>query len=120
MRYISWHIGPVHKGANHVPKAVSDHDPLPDWVRDLNYMRSQALQPPFQSRTGSAHCEVYFVPTAQTDQCMASAHILKMHKHKYIMFQKSFERAVHKSSESGFLGGSRSKTPFFLRFKSLI
>ena len=29
--------GPVHKGMNHVPKAVSDHDSLPDWVRDLNY-----------------------------------------------------------------------------------
>ena len=36
--------GPVHNGANHIPKAVSDHDPLPDWVRDLNYVRSHALQ----------------------------------------------------------------------------
>ena len=29
------HNGPVHKGAN--------HDPLPNCVRDLNYVRSQAL-----------------------------------------------------------------------------
>ena len=33
-------IGPVHKRANHVPKAVSDHDPHPDWVCDLNYTRA--------------------------------------------------------------------------------
>ena len=52
--------GPGHKGANHVPKAVSDHDPLRDWVCDLNYVRSQALQPPSQSRTGSAHCQIIF------------------------------------------------------------
>ena len=52
--------GPVHKGTNHVPKAVSDRDPLPDWVRDLNYVCSQALQTPSQSQTGSAHCEVIF------------------------------------------------------------
>ena len=38
--------GPVHKGTNHVPKAVSDRYPLPDWVRDLNYVRSHALQTP--------------------------------------------------------------------------
>ena len=50
--------GPVHKGTNHVPKAISDRDPLPDWVRDLTYVRSQALQTPSQSRTGSVHCEV--------------------------------------------------------------
>ena len=52
--------GPVHNGANHVPKAVSDHNLLPDLVRNLIYMRSQALQPPSQSQTGSAHCEVMF------------------------------------------------------------
>ena len=54
--------GPVQKGTNRVPKAVLDRDPLPDWVRDLNYMyvRSHALQTPSQSRTGSAHCEVIF------------------------------------------------------------
>ena len=37
-------IGPVHKGVKHVPKAVSDHDLLPDRVRDSNYVRSQTLQ----------------------------------------------------------------------------
>ena len=47
----------VHKGKNHVPKAVSDRDLLPDWVCDLNYVRSQALQTPSQSRTESAHCD---------------------------------------------------------------
>ena len=30
------------------------------------------------------------------------------------------ELCIHTFSESGFLGGSRSKTPFFLHFKSLI
>ena len=29
--------GPVHKGANHVPKAVSVRDPRADWVHDLNW-----------------------------------------------------------------------------------
>ena len=58
--YIEQHSGPVHKGMNHVPKAGLDRDPLPDWVRDLNYVRSHALQTPSQSRTGSAHCEVIF------------------------------------------------------------
>ena len=53
-------IGPVKKGANHVPKEVSDHDPLSEWVRDLNYVRSQALRPPSRSRTGFAHCEVMY------------------------------------------------------------
>ena len=32
-----------------VPKAVSDRDPLPDWVRDLNYVRSHALKTPSRS-----------------------------------------------------------------------
>ena len=36
------HLGPVHKGVNHIPKAVSDRDPLPDWVCVLNCVRSQA------------------------------------------------------------------------------
>ena len=47
MPFCEWHdsIGPVHKEANHVPKAVSNHDPLPHWVRDMNYVRSQELQP---------------------------------------------------------------------------
>ena len=35
--YLSDNTGPVHKGVDHVPKAVSDHDLLPDWVCDLNY-----------------------------------------------------------------------------------
>ena len=40
-----WELsGCVHKGTNHVPKDVSDRDPLRDWDRDLNYVRSHALQ----------------------------------------------------------------------------
>ena len=73
--------GPVHKGANHVPKAVSDRNPLPDWVRDLNYMyvRSQALQLPSRTRTGSAHCEVIvYSYCADWPICMASARILHL------------------------------------------
>ena len=96
--------GPVHKGANHVLKAVSDPDPLPDWVHDLNYVRSQALQPPSQSWIESAHCEVIFVPTVLIDKCMASARIFKMHMQ--CMNHVPKELCVHKSSESGFLGGS--------------
>ena len=41
---IIWNKGPVYKGTNYVPKAVSDRDPLRDWDRDFNYVRSQALQ----------------------------------------------------------------------------
>ena len=37
-----------------------DRDPKRDWDRDLNYMRSHALQTPSQSRSGSAYCEVIF------------------------------------------------------------
>ena len=45
-------MGLFTKEANHVL--------LPDWVRDLNYVHSQALQPLSRSQTGSAHCEVIF------------------------------------------------------------
>ena len=90
----SFLIGPAHKGTNHVLKAIADHDLLPDWVRDLNYVRSQTLPPPSWSRTGSAHCAVTF------QKCTRTNHVPK-------------EICVHKSSESGFLGRSRSKTPFF-------
>ena len=111
------YIGPVHKGANHVPKAVSDHDPLPDWVHELNYVRSQALQPPSRSRTGSAYCEVIFCSYCADwpfDPCTASARISKMHTHE----SRSEELCIQKSSKSGFLGGSWSKTPFSLRLKA--
>ena len=48
--------------------------------------------------------------------CMASAPIFKMHTH-----ESRSETALRLHGlESGFLGGSRSKTPFFSRFKSLI
>ena len=60
----------------------------------------------------------YFAPTAQSARadwpmrlciCMASARIFKMHTH-----ESRSERALRSHVlESGFLGGSRSKTPFF-------
>ena len=87
-----YHV-PVHKGANHVPKAVSDHDPLPDWVRDVNYVRSHALQLPSQSRTGSGHCEVIFHSYCADwpfDPCMALACTSKIHTHK-----SRSKRALH-------------------------
>ena len=74
-----------YKGANHVPKAVSDYNLLPDFIGDFNYVHSQALQPPSRSRTGSAHCEVIFCSYCADwpfDPCMASARISKMHTHE--------------------------------------
>ena len=80
-----------------------------------------------QSRSGSAHCEVIFCSycAVRTDWpmhgfSMASARISKMHMHK-----SCSERALRSHVlESGFLGGSRSKTVLFscfkMRFKSLI
>ena len=35
-KLVKVHIGPVHKEANHVPKAVLDRDPIPDWVPFVN------------------------------------------------------------------------------------
>ena len=113
--------GPVHKATNHVPKAVSDRDPLPDWVRDLNYVRSQALQTPSRSRKGSLRCEInYFVPTAQSaliDPCMASPRISKMHTH-----ESRSKRALRSHVLRIRLSTTRItiQTPLFPRFKSLI
>ena len=112
--------GPVHKGTNHVPKAVSDRDLLRDWVRDLNYVHSHALQTPSRSRTGSAHCEVILFllrsPCWLTHAWLQRA----FPKCTRTNFHVPKELCIHMSSESGFLGGSRSKTPFISRFKSLI
>ena len=80
------------------------------------HVRLHGLQTPFQSRSGTAHCEWYFAPTTQSARadwpmrlCMASARIFKMHTH-----ESRSETALHLHGlESGFLGGSRSKTPFF-------
>ena len=84
-------------------------------------MRLHGLQTPFQSLSGTAHCEWYFAPTTQSARadwpmslCMASARIFKMHTH-----ESHYETALRLHGlESGFLGGSRSKTPFFSRFKT--
>ena len=77
---------------SHVPKAVSDRDPLRDWDRDLNYVSSQALPTPSQSRTGSAHCEVIFCSycAVRADWPMHgfSAHFKNAHVR--FTFRKSF------------------------------
>ena len=81
---------------DHVPKAVSDRYPLPDWVRDLNCVRSQALETPSQSWTGSAHCEVIFCSycAVRADWPMHgfSAHF--QNAHARITFQKSFSFTI--------------------------
>ena len=105
----------------HVPKNVSDRDPKRDWDRDLNYMRSHALQMPSQSRSGSAHCEIIFCSycAVRADWPMhgfsvASARISQMHMH-----ESRSERALCAHVlESGFLHVSRSKKPFFSHFKT--
>ena len=79
----------VHKGAHHIPKAVSDHGLLPDWVRDLNYVRSQALQPPSWSQTGFVYCQVIFCSyCADWPMHGFSAHFQTAHAR--ITFRKSF------------------------------
>ena len=107
MFWLQVYTGCVHTGTNYVPKDGSDRDPLRDWYRDLNYVRSHALQTPSQSQTGSAHCEVIFC-----SYCLTHAWL-----------QLAFPKCTHESRseralrlhvlESGFLRGSRSKTPFF-------
>ena len=102
--------GPVHNGANHVPKVISDHDPLPDWVRDLNYVRSQALQRPIpiMKRICALRGNVLFLLRRLTHawlqrafpKCTRTIHVPK-------------ELCVKSSEWSGFLGGSWSKTPLF-------
>ena len=97
------------------------------WTTCVYTLVLHGLQTPFQSRSGTAHCEWYFAPTTQSARadwpmrlCMASARIFKMHTH-----ESRSETALRLHGlESGFLGESRSKTPFFrvfkTRFKSLI
>ena len=96
-------------------------DPKRDWDRDLNYVRSHGLQTLFQSRSRSAHCEWYFAPPTQSARadwpmrvCMASARMFKMHTR-----ESHSEIALRSHGlQSGFQGGSRSKTPFLSRFKT--
>ena len=69
-------------------KSRSDHDQLPDWVLNLNYVRSQALQPLSRSRTGSVHCEVIFCSyCADWPMHGFSAHF--QNAHAQITFRKS-------------------------------
>ena len=73
-----------HENKSRFPKDVSD--------RDLNYMRSHALQTPSQSRSGSAHCKVIFCSycAVRADWPMHgfSAHF--QNAHAWITFRKSF------------------------------
>ena len=56
----------------------------------MNYVRSQALQPPSRSRTGSAHCEVIFCSyCADRPMHGFSTHFQNAHTHK-----SRFERAL--------------------------
>ena len=97
IRKMQWnYIGPVHKGTNHIPKAVSDHNPLPNCVRDFTSIATAIL-----NTNRSEHCEVNG----------------PIHKGANKIPK---ELCVHKSSESGFLGVSQSKMPPVLHFKSLI
>ena len=93
--------GLVHKGANHVLKAISDHDPLPAWLRALNYLCSQPLQ-----RLAVGYAQL---PADYERTLLSSAHFTSAR----ITFRKSF--AFPSPSESDFLGRSWSKTAFFFR-----
>ena len=100
---------------SHVPKDVSDRDPLRDWDRDLNYVCSHASQMPSQSRTGSAHCEVIFYSCAVRANWPMhgfSAHF--QNAHARITFRKSFAFTCPRIRLSRC--GSWSKTPLFFAF----
>ena len=107
---------------NRVPKDVSDRDPKRDWDRDLNYIRAFtciANAYPITIRICALRGNILLLlrsPRALIDPCAyawPSAHIFKMHTH-----ESHSERALRSHVlESGFLGGSPSKTPLFLRFK---
>ena len=81
------------------------------------HVRSQALQPPVSitNRICALRGNILFLLRRLAHawlqrafpKCARTNHVPK-------------ELCIHKSSESGFLGGSRSKTPPFLCFKSLI
>ena len=81
--------GSIHKGANRVPKAVLDRNPLPDWVRDLNYVRSQVLQTPsHRDRICALRDNILFLLRRLTHAYGFSAHF--QNAHARTMFQKSF------------------------------
>ena len=116
--------GPVHKGTNHVPKAVSDRDPLPGprFRKGLRLIATLCETGPwlgswFELRAVTSIANA--VPITNRI-CALRGNILlrisKMHTH-----ESRSERALRsRVSESGFLRWSRSKTPFISRFKTLI
>ena len=113
---VRWiHKVTVHKGANHVPKADFGSAWSASWLGswfELHYVRSQriATAVPITNRMCTLRGNSV-VPTAQIDPCMASACISKM-----CMQESRSERALRSQRvKSGFLGGSRSKTPFGFR-----
>ena len=100
--------GPFHKGLNHVPKAVSDRNSLPDWVRDLNYVRSQAV-----ANANPNH----ITGSALIDPWMTSARISKMHTHKS-RSERALRSHVLRIRLSMWI--TIQNAPFFGSFKSLI
>ena len=111
----TWTSHCVHKGTNHVPKDVSDRNPL----RELNYVRSHALQMLSQSRTGCAYCEVIFCSycAIRVDWSMHgfSAHF--QNAHTWITFRKSF---AFTSPRIRLPTQITIQNALFSRFKSLI
>ena len=102
------------QGANHVLKAVSNRNSLPDWVRDLNYI---ATVVPITNRICAPRGNILFILRRLTHAWLQHAFLKCACIHESLS-----ERAVHSQRvKSGFLGGSRSKTPsFFCVSKTLI
>ena len=98
-------LGPVHKAANHVPKAVSDRDPLPDWVRDLNYVRVHK------------HCNCGAVSITNGIICALQGNILfLLRRLTHAWLQCTFPKCTH--TNHVLKGRSRSKTPFIRNSKA--
>ena len=115
---MGWQIkGPVHKGMNHVPKGRFGSwsaSWLCSWFK-LRAFTCIANAFPITNRICALWGNILFLLRRLTHawlqlafpKCARMNHVPK-------------ELCVHTSSESGFLGGSRSKTPFLGGFKSLI
>ena len=124
----SWdqlNTGPVYKGANHVLKAISDHDLLSDWVRrsELCTFTSIANAVPITNRICALR-GYYFVPTALIVPCKASACISKMRMHES-RSERALRSQVLRIRLSRWIVIRNAlflhfKMHFFLHFKSLI
>ena len=75
---------------NHVPKAVSDHDPLPDWVHDLNYVRCRLCTIASGLRADFAFLSS--LPVHTNDSCSERAlcsQVLRIRLSRRIMIQNA-------------------------------